>query len=78
MEYLFTQLEKVLANNGVVAFGKVGDEYDPNYYEAVENVPLVVEDKEKSGKIVNVLQKGYKLGEKILRPARVKVGHFEE
>ncbi len=78
VEYLFSQLEKVLSQNGVVAFGKIGDEYDPNSYEAVENTPLKVEDKEKSGKIVNVLQKGYKLGDKLLRPARVKVGIFEE
>jgi molecular chaperone GrpE (heat shock protein) len=37
-----------------------------------------VEEKEKNDKIVSVLQKGYKIGEKILRPARVKVGHYEE
>ena len=32
----------------------------------------------KNGKIINVLQKGYKIDNKILREAKVKVGYFEE
>lgn len=78
VEYLFSQLENILIKNGVQVFGEIGDTYDPSIYEAVETVQLPLEEKEKSGKIVNVLQKGYKLGNKLLRAARVKVGNFEE
>lgn len=78
VEYLFSQLQKVLENNGVEVFGKEGDEYNSNFYEAVEVINLSLEEKEKSGKIINVLQKGYKIGDKLLRAARVKIGNFEE
>jgi molecular chaperone GrpE (heat shock protein) len=76
VEYLFSQLLKILENNNVQIFGSEGDDYNTSLHEAVETVE--VEEKEKNDKIVSVLQKGYKIGEKILRPARVKVGHYEE
>ena len=74
VEYLFSQLLKVLENNNVKTFVEEGEKYDSSLHEAVDTVE--VEDEEKNDKIVNVLQKGYKIDEKILRPARVKVGHF--
>lgn len=77
VEYLFSQLLKVLENNGVEVFGAEGDMYNPALHEAVEIINLSLEEKDKNDKIVSVLQKGYKIGEKILRPARVKVGHYE-
>lgn len=78
VEYLFTQLQKVLEGNGLKVFGEIDNEYDANIHEAVEVINLPLEEKEKSGKIINVLQKGYKIGDKLLRPARVKIGNFEE
>lgn len=78
VEYLFAQLHNVLESNGVNMFGEVGEEYDTSLHEAVEKIKLPLEEKEKSGKIINVLQKGYRIGDKILREARVKVGYFEE
>jgi molecular chaperone GrpE (heat shock protein) len=78
VEYLFSQFQKVLESNGVEVFGEIGETYNPSIHEAVEIINLNLEEKDKNDKIVNVLQKGYKIGEKILRPARVKVGHFEE
>lgn len=77
VEYLFSQLLKVLENNGVEVFGAEGNMYNPALHEAVEIINLSLEEKDKNDKIVSVLQKGYKIGEKILRPARVKVGHYE-
>lgn len=78
IEYLFLQLQKILENNGLEEFGLVNEEYNSNLHEAVEVIKLTVENKEKNGKIVDVLQKGYKIGDKLLRPARVKIGNFEE
>ena len=78
VEYLFSQFQKVLESNGVQVFGEIGETYNTAMHEAVEIINLDLEEKDKNDKIVNVLQKGYKIGEKILRPARVKVGHYEE
>lgn len=78
IEYLFLQLQNVLKNNGLEEFGIINEEYNPNLHEAVEVINLTVEEKEKSGKIIIVLQKGYKIGDKLLRPARVKIGNFED
>lgn len=78
IEYLFSQLSKVLETNGVEVFGNEGEAYNPNLHEAIEMIDLKDEEKDKDDKIISVIQKGYKIGEKILRPARVKVGHYQE
>ncbi len=75
IEYIFGQLSKVLENEGVVQFGKVGDDFDPSLHESMEMVKVASE--EENDKIVSVLQSGYRMADSILRPARVKVGHTE-
>lgn len=75
IEYIFGQLRKVLENEGVVQFGKVGDDFDPSLHESMEMVRVASE--EENDKIVSVLQSGYRMVDIILRPARVRVGHFE-
>lgn len=76
IEYIFGQLRTVLENQGVVQFGKVGDMFDPNLHESMEMIPVT--DENENDKIMNVLQSGYRMHETVLRPARVKVGHFEK
>ncbi len=78
VEYLFMQLEKVLESNGVQTFGEIGEVYDTAFHEAVEKIELDFTEKDNNGKILYVLQKGYKIENKILREAKVKVGYFEE
>lgn len=63
------QLDSVLEKLGVEAFGKSGEQFDPNLHNAV----MQLEDADNKGKITNILQKGYKLGDKILRYAMVQV-----
>jgi molecular chaperone GrpE len=75
IEYIFGQLKSVLEKEGVTQFGKVGDTFDPNLHESMEMV--AVTDSAENGKIVSVLQSGYRMHDTILRPARVKVGHME-
>ena len=69
------QLEDVLKENGVVEMDvKVGDEFDPNLHEAVAgNEEKTGDEKELKNKIKKVIVKGYKLGEKVIRAARVIV-----
>ena len=65
-----TQMLNFLKSQGVEEIKAVGEKFDPNFHEAIEEV--VVEGKE-SGTIVEEIQKGYKLNGRIIRPAKVKV-----
>ena len=73
------QLEDILKENGVVEIPvKVGDEFDPNLHEAIADKKEAVNDeqeekKEFENKIKKVILRGYKLGEKVIRAARVIV-----
>ena len=63
--------EKALAAAGVEPINAVGEQFDPQLHEAVETVEVAPEDE---GKVVAQYAPGYKMGERLLRPARVKVG----
>ncbi len=71
VEYIFNQLHSVLQNNGVTVIDKIGVDFDTSLHEAVENVEV---EKKDDHKIIAVIQKGYKLGDRLIRPAKVKVG----
>lgn len=67
------QLEKVLEDNGVEEVKtKEGDEFDPSVHEAVIDTNLRKES-ESTNQISRIVQKGYKLGNKIIRAVRVIV-----
>lgn len=69
-EMLLAQFKEVLANHGISAFNSVGEKFDPFLHEAVE----VEETEEKpEGTIVQEFIKGYRCGDRTIRPARVKV-----
>ena len=66
------QFEDTMTRLGVEAFGARGDEFDPKIHNAI----MQVEDGELGeNKIAEVLQKGYKKGDKIIRDAMVKVAN---
>ena len=58
------------ARAGIEPFSPVGEAFDPTWHEAVAQ--LRVEDSE-PGTVVEVYQQGYRLGDTVLRPARVLV-----
>ena len=72
MNLIFKQLQGVLEKAGVVEIEALGREFDPNFHHAV-----MTEDSEEyeSGKITAVLQKGYLLNDKVIRPSMVKVAN---
>ena len=77
VEYIHQQLLKVLAENGVSEISpKEGDAVDPNLHEAVDTI--VTEDELKEHTVAQVMQKGYKMSERIIRPARVKVFEYKK
>jgi len=65
-----TQIKDFLKKQGVEEIKSVGERFNPNFHEVVEEVE--VKDKE-PGTIIEEIQKGYKIHGKVLRPARVKV-----
>ena len=69
VEMTFESLMSTLKKLGIEVYGKSGDTFDPNLHNAV----MHIEDENlKDGEIVDVFQKGYKIGDKIIRPAMVK------
>ena len=76
VEYIHQQLIKVLTDMGVVEITpKIGDAPDSNLHDMIENIET--EDKDKDHTVAQVMQKGYKIGNKVLRPSRVKVFEFK-
>ena len=72
VEMIYQGFCDTLKKLGVEAFGEEGDEFDPNFHSAVMHV-----DDESLGEnvLAQVFSKGYKIGEKVLRPAIVKVAN---
>lgn len=64
------KLEQALAGFGVERFGAVGDEFDPQVHEALMHSTSAEVEAEQVGTLI---QPGYRLGEKVLRAARVGV-----
>ncbi len=72
IELIFGQFLKVLESFGVESFGEEGDAFDPNLHNAV----MAVQDDSLGENVVaQVFGKGYKLGDKIIREAAVKVAN---
>ncbi|MGB2752721.1 MAG: nucleotide exchange factor GrpE [Pyrinomonadaceae bacterium] len=61
--------EQALISVGVEPIASVGADFDPELHEAVDMAPA-----EEDGKIIKEYSRGYKFGDKLLRPARVQVG----
>jgi molecular chaperone GrpE len=70
IELIYRKLLTILENEGVEPLEAEGHIFDPNIHEAVsqEESP----DHE-SGQIIEVIKKGYLIGERVLRPAKVRV-----
>ena len=70
MQLIFEQFKKALENVGLEEIKAMDEEFDPNVHNAV--MTDNIEDKD-DGKITKVLQKGYKLRDKVVRPSMVAV-----
>jgi len=72
VEMTMNELVKIFTSLGVEIFGNVGDEFDPNLHNAVMHI-----DSEELGEntVAQVFQKGFKIGEKVVRFAMVQVAN---
>ena len=65
------ELDSALAGAGIVAIDPTGERFDPEQHEALSSRPAA--DGEEPGVVAETVQRGYRLGEALLRPARVVV-----
>ncbi|MCM1545302.1 MAG: nucleotide exchange factor GrpE, partial [Ruminococcus sp.] len=72
MEMIHTNFCDIIAKLGVEPFGEIGEKFDPNIHNGVMHVD---DDELEENVIADVFSKGYKLGDRILRPAMVKVAN---
>ncbi len=72
MEMINASFVETLKKLGVEAFGETGEEFDPNFHNAV----LHIESEDLGENVIaQVFSKGYKIGDKVLRPAMVQVAN---
>ena len=71
VEMTFSMLENALIQAGVEEIEALGASFDPNFHNAVATDEA--DDEHESGTVTRVLQKGYKLGERVIRPSMVAV-----
>ena len=69
-EMILTQFKEILSRHNIQSFSSEGKMFDPHLHEVLE---LEETEKYKGGTILQEFVKGYKRGDRILRPARVKV-----
>ncbi|MBI4087947.1 nucleotide exchange factor GrpE [Candidatus Kaiserbacteria bacterium] len=70
IEHIRNQLLDVLERNDIKRFGKVGEKFDPQHHEAVQEVEDMPGEPHS---IVKILRYGYEVGGRIIRPAQVIV-----
>lgn len=74
VEYIYAQLLSTLEAHGVRQLNPLGEPFDPNTHDSIGSVSIT--DKSKNGMVVDVVQKGYELNGKMIRPAKIKVGEY--
>jgi len=70
VDMIFRQFSQVLENEGLQAMNAVGQPFNPEFHQAIMQVES---EEHEEGIVVEEVQKGYMLKEKVLRPAMVKV-----
>lgn len=70
LQIVYNHLLETLAKQGLTSLEPVGEDFDPNRHEALMQVES---DDHPEGKVVQVLEKGYALNDRVIRPAKVMV-----
>jgi molecular chaperone GrpE len=70
VELIYRQLVELLRKRGVVPIEAAGQDFDPHLHQAVEHVSS---PDHRDGEVIDELRRGYLLGERLLRPAMVRV-----
>jgi molecular chaperone GrpE len=76
VEYIYQQIITGLSDVGVEIIDRANITFDPNIHQSVESV--ATDDQSKDHTIEKIIQAGYKIGDRIIRPARVNIFEFKE
>ncbi|MFA5778318.1 MAG: nucleotide exchange factor GrpE [Candidatus Paceibacterota bacterium] len=76
VEYIYSQMNAIFEEYGIKPVGEEGESFDPSIHQSIDMVGT--EKKELEHKVATVIQKGYKMGERVIRPARVNVYECKE
>ncbi|MFH1608498.1 MAG: nucleotide exchange factor GrpE [Patescibacteria group bacterium] len=76
IEHIYSQMNAIFEEFGVKPVGEVGESFDHNIHQSIEMVKT--DKKTKDHKVAEVIQKGYELGERVIRAARVNVYEYNE
>ncbi len=71
VKHIYSQLLSILEINGVKQINPLNEEFNPEFHTSVESIK--VDEKKSENIIIEVIQKGYLLNEKVIREAKVKV-----
>ena len=72
MALIYNKFKDFLTSNGIKEINAINEPFDTDWHEAVTNIPAPTDDMK--GKIVDVVQKGYTLNDKVIRYSKVVVG----
>lgn len=70
IELVARKFQNILESEGLKKIDALGKEFDPNFHEAISHEPA---NGAQSGHVIGVVQNGYMLGERVIRPALVRV-----
>ncbi len=70
-----TSVENALTNAGVEPVTAIGEAFDPEFHEAVDTGEV---DADMDGRVISEYSRGFRMGDRLLRPARVKVGRAND
>ncbi|MDO9511693.1 MAG: nucleotide exchange factor GrpE [Bacteroidales bacterium] len=73
MELIYAKLIGILKNQGLTPMETLGKDFDTDFHEALTNIPAPSD--ELKGKVVDEIEKGYMLGDKVVRYAKVVIGN---
>ena len=74
LDLVHTKFRKVLEQKGLTVMkGDIGMDFDPDFHEAITQIPAP--EKKLKGKVVDIIEKGYMLKEKVVRYAKVVTGN---
>jgi molecular chaperone GrpE len=75
VKMIYSNLKAILASYGVQKIDAVGKEFNPEFHEAVEVVQTQQESDDNT--VVEELQSGYRVGERVLKATKVKVAKYQ-
>jgi len=74
IEYIYQQLMTSLSDSGIEKINASGIAFDANIHQSIESIPT--DDKSKDNTVEKIVQSGYKIGNRIIRPANVTIYEF--